>query len=105
MKGELRAGGLALVVGLRVQAGDNGKCVNLVSLVHNRQFVNLPNGERVIAISRDGLPMWLCTGNVTSGRGEHGFAMYNPKNLLPIDGDPDQEPDQLTKDKPAELTA
>lgn len=105
MKGELKAGGLALVIGLRNQANDNGKSVTLISKHYHGQIIDLPNGNRSIAFSFDRQPMWLCTGNVTSANGEHGFAMYDAKNLLPIDGDPDQEPDQMAKDKPAELTA
>lgn len=105
MKGELKAGGLALVVGLRNQENDNGKAVTLISKHYHGQFVDLPNGTRAIAFSFDRRPMWLCTGNVTSAQGEQGFSMYDTKNLLPIDGDDNQEPDQLAKDKPAELTA
>lgn len=88
MKGELKAGGLALVYGLSVEGVQhwNGRSVTLL--------------ER-----RDDIPddysatWWRC--EYSTGMVIH----IAPKNLMPIDGDQDQEPEQLTKDKPAELTA
>ena len=43
--------------------------------------------------------------NMPGGQVFYGWAVFPPTHLMPIDGDPDQEPEQLTKDKLAELTA
>lgn len=106
MKGELKAGGLALVIGLRVQTQNNGKAVTLVELLHPGQFFNNPiTGQRTVYSIEDETPGWLVTGDIVSASGGFGWSIFDRKNLLPIDGEDDQEPDQLTKDKPAELTA
>lgn len=111
MKGELKAGGMALVYGMTQQSHDNGKCVSLIRLLHPGQFFTCPDGvERCVDLSAKG-PTWLCSGHVSPMRNGKlcetitGWALYYPSNLLPIDGDDHQEPDQMAKDKPAELTA
>lgn len=111
MKGELKAGGLALVIGMQVTAGDNGKCVELVRLLHPGQFFDSPDGvTRCVDLKATGA-VWLVTGRVQPVRNGKvdpaiaGWALYYPKNLLPIDGDDHQEPDQLAKDKPREVVA
>ena len=103
MKGELKAGGLALVVGNNPHAG---KCVTLVRFVTPGQLFSIPTGgESFLSLKAD--PSWLVTGNVypKGCEREQGWSLFAPGALMPIDGDDDQEPDQLTKDKPAELTA
>lgn len=104
MKGELKAGGLALVIGNNPHTG---KCVTLVSLVMPGQsFTNPLTGENEF-LSLAGAKCWLVTGDVWPlvNRNERGWALFSPTLLMPIDGDDHQEPDQLAKDKPAELTA
>lgn len=104
MKGELKAGGLALVLGNNPHTG---KCVHLVQLVYPRQlFKNPLNGDVEAMHFSVTSPGWLVTGDIwTRGRKEQGWALFNPALLMPIDGDDDPQREQLTKDKPVELTA
>lgn len=95
MKGELKAGGLALVYGLTRDIERNGRCVTLIEIV--------PDMEAAMASAKNGLPpaiWWRVAGLIPDG-----LSRVRAKNLLPIDGDDHQERDQLAKDKPAELTA
>lgn len=96
MKGELKAGGLALVYGLRVRTEANGKSVRLIEIASQRfsDVVALRFGEPV--------QQWWRVYGLLPG---DDIAQVAAKNLLPIDGDDDQAPEQLSKDKPAELTA
>lgn len=111
MKGELKAGGLALVIGLTDNAQDNGKCVEFVRLLHPGQFFDFPDGERRCVDPTAKGPCWLVMGRLSPMRNGKlcetitGWALLFPRNLLPIDGDDDQEPERMVKDKPAELTA
>ena len=96
MKGELKAGGLALVYGLRVRTEANGKSVRLIEIASQRfsDVVALRFGEPV--------QQWWRVYGLLPG---DDIAQVAAKNLLPIDGDDHQERDQLAKDKPAVLTA
>lgn len=111
MKGELKAGGLALVMGMTENAQDNGKCVELVRILHPGQFFDSPDGVSRCVDPKAAGKTWLVVGRVSPMRNGKlcdtitGWALYYPRNLLPIDGDDHQEQEQLTKDKPAELTA
>ena len=96
MKGELKAGGLALVFGLRERTEANGKCVRLIEIAPYRQ------AELVALVLGEPVAQWWRVYGLLPG---DEVAQVKAENLLPIDGDPDQEPEQLTKDKPAELTA
>lgn len=89
MKGELKAGGLALVYGLKAHTQHNGKCVTLYRVAQPRYK------------DEDGQIWWRVYGLKPGNK----LCQIKAENLLPIDGNPDQEPEQLTKDKPAELTA
>lgn len=96
MKGELKAGGLALVYGLRVRTEANGKAVRLIGIADQRfsDVVALTFGEPV-------QQWWRVTGLLPGDE----IAQVAAKNLLPIDGDDHQEPDQMAKDKPREVVA
>lgn len=101
MKGELKAGDLALVV-RSSDACEVGKCVTLVQLVNPGQEYNAPDGTACYHNPK-WQPAWLVSGDVRPGGQRpwlHGWAVFPPRSLMPIDGDPDQEPDQLAKDKP-----
>lgn len=89
MKGELKAGGLALCYGLKTNIEHNGKCVTLYGVAKPR-YKDEP-----------GQIWWRVYGLLP----DNELSQVKPENLLPIDGDDHQEPDQLAKDKPAELTA
>lgn len=96
MKGELKAGGLALVYGLRVRTEANGKCVRLIEIASHR------NSELVaIALGETVKQWWRVYGLLP----DNGIAQVCTENLLPIDGDDHQEHDQLAKDKPREVVA
>lgn len=103
MKGELKAGGLALVIGNNPHAG---KSVELVRFVTPGQSFIVPTGGESF-LSLKAKASWLVTGHVypKGCENENGWALFVPCHLLPIDGDDNQEHDQITKDKPAELTA
>lgn len=103
MKGELKPGGLALVIGNNPHAG---KSVELVRFVNPGQLFAVPTGgESFLNLRAE--PSWLVTGNVhpKGCENEPGWALFVPCHLLPIDGDDDQERDQLAKDKPREVVA
>lgn len=87
MKGELKAGGLALCYGLSQNHTSkwNGRTVTLIERCDNM-------ADEYSEI------WWRCETRA-------GIRYFAPKNLLPIDGDPDQEPEQLAKDKPREVVA
>lgn len=107
MKGELKAGGLALVIQSAYRR-EIGKCVTLVQLVQPGEHFRGPGGVPC-RWREDYAPGWVVTGDVNTGyeggRSFHGWAVFEPRSLMPIDGDDHQERDQLAKDKPAELTA
>lgn len=96
MKGELKAGGLALVYGLRVHVEKNGKCVRLIEIASYRQAELL-----AMAMGEPVAQWWRVYGLLPGDE----ISQVKAENLLPIDGDDHQERDQLAKDKPAELTA
>lgn len=87
MKGELKAGGLALAYGF---LSDQGKKWNGQSVTVLERRDDMPDEYSAV--------WWRCETR-------HGVVHFATKNLMPIDGDDHQEPDQLAKDKPAELTA
>lgn len=105
MKGELKAGGLALVI-KSDDASDVGKCVTLVHIVEPGQTYRSPVSDHVCRHRIEYPPAWVVTGDIETGPGGlYGWAVFDPKNLLPIDGDDHQERDQLAKDKPREVVA
>lgn len=87
MKGELKAGGLALAYGF---LSDQGKKWNGQAVTVLERRDDMPDEYSAV--------WWRCETR-------HGVVHFATKNLMPIDGDPDQERDQLAKDKAAELTA
>lgn len=110
MKGELKAGGLALIIASN-DPQDIGKCVTLVQFVQPGQHFTAPDGVPCWWRA-DYPPAWVVSGDLSTDsaaeyddRKFHGWAVYQPCCLMPIDGDYDQAPEQLTKDRPAELTA
>lgn len=104
MKGELKAGGLALVIGDNPHAG---KCVTLVRFVTPGQMFNIPTGgETFLSLKADA--SWLVTGNVYPKGCEHdqGWSLFAPRCLMPLDGDEGQFWAELIhQNKSAELTA
>lgn len=106
MKGELKAGGLAMVI--KSHDGDEvGRCVSLLRLIQPGEFFTAPDGTECHHSSKY-KPAWLVTGNVNPGTARpwlKGWAVFYPQHLLPIDGDDHQERDQLAKDKPREVVA
>lgn len=108
MKGELKAGGLALVI-MAADSSAIGKCVTLIRIVVPGEIFTAPDGT-VCRWLKHYPPAWLVSGNLYAGSKSdsgryYGWAIFEPRSLMPIDGDDHQERDQLDKDKPAELTA
>lgn len=107
MKGELKAGGLALVI-FSYYPELVGKGVTLVQLLQPGDTFTAP--DDTYSRWTGDFPVWLVTGDLYAGDNHgkpkyYGWALFRPVSLMPIDGDDDQEPEQLAKDKPAELTA
>lgn len=107
MKGELKAGGLALVI-KSTDAHEVGRAVTLLRLIEPGETFTAPDGT-LCRWRPENPASWLVAGevqsNMPSGEVFHGWAVFPPTHLMPIDDcDPDAV-DELTKDKPAELTA
>lgn len=84
---ELRAGGLALVIGLKEYARFNGKCVQLVMMVRPGEIYKSPVTELRWRHECNN-SSWVAIGDVEPVHGkEKGWSIFNPKNLIPIDGD------------------
>lgn len=96
MKGELKAGGLALVYGLRRDVHHNGKCVRLIEIATYRQ------AEILAAFMGEKVAQWWRVSGLLPG---NEVSQVKSENLLPVDGDDHQERDQLAKDKPREVVA
>ena len=96
MKGELKAGGLALVYGLRVHVEKNGKSVRLIEIAPYR------NAELMAAIMGEPVAQWWRVTGLLPG---NEVSQVKAENLLPIDGDDDQAPQEREADKPREVMA
>lgn len=97
MKGELKAGGLALVYGLHRDVHHNGKAVRLIDLESEESAITFAIMNDLDEPER----WWRVTGLLPHDR----VSKVKARNLLPIDGDDHQERDQLAKDKPREVVA
>lgn len=95
MKGELKAGGLALVFGLQVKPEANGKVVHLIEMASGLQsaFIAIMLGDPVEQ-------WWRVKGLLPDGK----IAQVRPQNLMPIDDSDPDAVDELSKDKPVEVT-
>lgn len=90
MKGELKAGGLALVVRSN-EKEDIGKCVTLVKMVRSGEMYTAPDGT-LCRHNAGFVPSWLVKGDVKPERSApyQGWAVFIPQCLIPIDdADPD----------------
>lgn len=95
---ELRAGGLAIIIGLKINVNLNGKCVVLQQLVrHLDEFISPVND--CIWIHDDPRNAWIVTGDVTHPSGEYGWSLLSPANLIPIDGDDFSNEDEHQKER------
>ena len=81
----LHRSGIAMVYGLQVNADDNGLIVQTeFPVTENSSFLNPVTGNYQQYL--DTGTAWLCTGDIEP----LWFAMYDPRNLMPIDNtDPD----------------
>lgn len=82
---ELKAGGLAMVFGLREFPEDNGLILTTeMPVIEEESFLNPVNGEWLTYCGPG--PAWFCTGAVEP----FGYGFYDKANLMPIDNaDPD----------------
>ena len=108
MKGELKAGGLALVV-RSTDLPEVGRVVTLLRRVNPGDEFTAPDGHfcRWQACNP---AAWLVAGevqsNMPSGQVFYGWAVFPPTHLMPLDGDEGQFWAELIhQNKPAELTA
>lgn len=81
----LKPNGMAMVYGLRLDTEDNGLIVQTqFKVLEGSSFMNPLTGHYQQYLDT-GL-VWFCTGDIEP----HGFALYDPRNLMPIDNiDPD----------------
>lgn len=82
---ELHPSGIAMVYGLHVNSDHNGLIVQTeFPIPEGGSFLNpLTGGYQQYD---DIGTAWLCTGDIEP----HGYALYDPRNLMPIDNtDPD----------------
>lgn len=75
---ELKAGGLALVYGLKIDKRHNGKSAKLL-------MSEIYKGSQV----------WICEGDFD--KSDH-LGIFYPQNLMPIDGDDFQHEDERQKE-------
>lgn len=106
MKGELKPGGLALVVGCVRNPINIGKCVELIQFVNPGEYFKDDLGNTGRMIDTDVKGAWLCFGDVhrVDGAGnvyKSGHTLTASEHLMPLDGDPDEIE---TKEKEKELT-
>lgn len=82
---ELHPSGIAMIYGLRVNADHNGLIVQTeFPVTENSSFLNPVTGNYQQYL--DTGMAWLCTGDIDP----LGYALYDPRNLMPIDNtDPD----------------
>lgn len=103
MKGELKAGGLALVI-YADNPEDIGKCVTLLHFVQPGELFTAPDG--MACRWRENYPAsWLVAGDIYADKGKeiNGWGMFGTSSLMPIDdADPDAVDDRQ-KDKPLEV--
>jgi len=95
---ELKVGGLALVFGLRKNPQANGKCVRLLMKVSPREVFKSPVSNKTL-IHGEKTPSWICEGDIKHTHlKENGWASFDHKNLMPIDGDDFQHEDEQLKE-------
>ena len=95
---ELRAGGLAIIIGLKINVNLKGMCVVLQQLVrHLDEFISPVND--CLWIHDDPRNAWIVTGDVTHPSGEYGWSSLSPANLIPIDGDDFSNEDEHQKER------
>ncbi|ORM78330.1 hypothetical protein [Pantoea eucrina] len=95
---ELKAGGLAMVFGLKENLAANGKCVRLIMMVNPGEIFKSPLSNRML-IHRESISSWICEGDIQKSHPrEIGWACFNPSNLMSIDGDDFQHEDERQKE-------
>lgn len=95
---ELKAGGLALIIGLVEYSHYNGRCVTLCQLVAEGVIFQSPINERKWFQDMDG-DSWIVTGDVTHPDGEYGWGALSPANLMPIDGEDFNHESEMENEK------
>lgn len=93
---ELRAGGLAIIIGLKTFAELNGKSVLLEKMVSPGEIFTAPCGKRCRSVEK--IKTWIVIGNVYSSNGFQGWCQLDPKNLIPIDGEDFSHEDERQKE-------
>ncbi|MCK7258070.1 hypothetical protein L8O18_06265 [Enterobacter asburiae] len=98
MMSELRAGGFALVFGLKKDTDLNGKSVQLLFKVNPGEIYKSPTTDKLWMYSGD-CPSWVCSGSLRpSSIVEYGWGAFHPRNLMPIDGEDFSHEDERQKE-------
>lgn len=86
----LKPGATAVIVGARTTAGraNIGKSVELFALINpGERCLNPVNGVMTELAANAPRALWLVTGDVSAGDGQHGFAFVRSEYLLPLTPD------------------
>lgn len=86
----LKPGTTAIIIGARTTAGraNIGKSVELFALINpGERCLNPVNGVMTELAVDAPRALWLVTGEVSAGDGQHGFAFVRSEYLLPLTPD------------------
>lgn len=86
----LKPGTTAVIIGARTTAGraNIGKSVELFALINpGERCLNPVNGVMTELAADAPRALWLVTGEVSAGDGQHGFAFVRSEYLLPLTPD------------------
>ncbi|HDG1691464.1 TPA: hypothetical protein R4S64_002294 [Kluyvera georgiana] len=86
----LKPGTTAIIIGARTTAGraNIGKSVELFALINpGERCLNPVNGVMTELAADAPRALWLVTGEVSAGEGQHGFAFVRSEYLLPLTPD------------------
>ena len=86
----LKPGTTAIIIGARTTAGraNIGKSVELFALINpGERCLNPVNGVMTEFAADAPRALWLVTGEVSAGEGQHGFAFVRSEYLLPLTPD------------------
>ncbi|MRT01902.1 hypothetical protein [Ewingella americana] len=87
---ELKAGGLALIIGLKNSHQFNGKCVRLIKMIGptGETFIH-PKNETEVHVVPGIIDSWYVHGDIHPINKPilHGVGVISSKNLIPLDED------------------
>ncbi|WP_414455452.1 hypothetical protein [Enterobacter quasiroggenkampii] len=96
---ELRAGGLAIVISA-IREENIGKSCRLIALVEPGKEFSTQHGVKTNGSTH---PLWFVEGDLiaiskSKKKTWHGWSLFHPKKLMPIDGEDFSHEDQRQKE-------